>query len=73
MTIKYDVGVTYGDMPEPFCNFYRSLSPAFLIFEHAAEKLNQEPYNATLCNHSGHWWIEFPTQEDYVAFLMRWS
>lgn len=73
MTIKYDVGFTYDDMPKPFYNFYRSLPPGFLKFDQAAKKLKQEPYRASLHRNQEKWWIEFPTQEDYLAFILRWS
>lgn len=74
MTIKYDLGFSLYDMPEPFKNFYRTIPRGFTKFDRAAELLRREPYSASLHKDSQqHWWVEFPTKEDYMAFILKWS
>lgn len=73
MTIKYDLGTSYYDMPEPFVNFYRTIPRGFSKFDRAVELLRTEPYSARLHKDGEYWWMEFPTQEDFLAFIMKWS
>lgn len=73
MRVKYDLGISFYDMPEPFVNFYRTIPRGFVKFDRCVELLRKEPYRARLYRDGDHWWMEFPTQEDYVAFIMKWS
>jgi hypothetical protein len=73
MKIRYDLGTTFYDMPEPFRNMYMTIPRGFIKFDMCVEMLKKEPYKARLHRDGEIWWLEFPTQEDYMAFIMKWS
>ena len=73
MKIRYDLGTSLYDMPEPFLNMYKTIPRGFIKFDRCVEMLREEPYDATLYRNGEEWWLEFPTQEDYMTFIMKWS
>lgn len=80
MTRKLYLGTDLQEMPLPFLNLYRSLGRVSVYkFDCVNEFLDKEPYSACLkeayitSSRVTDWWLEFDSEQDYLAFLMKWS
>lgn len=83
MTYKLELGEYLTEMPKPFRNLYQSIGRVSEYkFDAVNRFLETEPYKAALKEYIGvgrhfnrirHWYMEFNSKEDYVAFLVKWS
>lgn len=76
MNYILDLGVELDEMPTPARNLYSSIPRCGRYkFDVMKEILEAEPYTVSLVSDSQntqHWFMIFPTYEDYVAFQMAW-
>lgn len=79
MTYTLYLGTTVREMPHAFKNLFDHVYYGVDDYQLVNDFLETEPYTA--CLMSDHktsytdldWWMEFGSEEDYIAFLMKWS
>lgn len=76
MTYVLHLGSLLNDMPPAFQNLYKSIGRVAEYKFHSVNRfLQTEPYSAILYekNNGLDWYLSFATEEDYYAFIFKWS